>query len=211
MARDPNKLTIEVVERVSQYDPALRIQWRDPGWWDAEGWKDFLPEREWHRAQSKFRTQAIQSGFYFVEVLHMRALEAQDLSWRFEGYDFFEPPNATAAHTRKGYALVEAAFGAKKLHRIQAAASNYRLGYGYLAATPDLFVFRLKGTRVSPLAFVEIKQDDPLKPKQLLGLALIQDILEAPVEVVRYVPQGTVTAVKPHRGTWPRRGFIPEA
>ncbi len=153
------------------------------------------------------RTQAIR-GYHFVEVMYMRVVEAEGLSWEYEGYDFFEPPTGTAARSDSGYAKVAAAFGEEKLARLHQAAARYRLAYGDLPATPDIFVYRQDGAEVTPVRFVELKHKDAMAPRQLLGLALIQDILGAPVEVIRYVAAGQQRTRKTYRRDWPRGGMI---
>lgn len=72
----------------------------------------------------------------------------------------------------------------------------------------DIFVFRQDGAEVTPVRFVEVKHKDAMRQRQLLGLALIQDILESPVEVVRFVSAGTRRTPATYRGDWPRGGFI---
>lgn len=198
------RLSIEVTERVIEYALEVHAQWRDAAWWDAEGWRDVLPETEWHRALTHFRTQAVRGGYHFVEVLYMQAVESEGLNFQYEGYDFFEPPS----HTSAGYAKVLAAFGERPLARLHDAASRYRLAYGDLPATPDIFVYREDGGEVTPVRFVEVKHNDVLRPRQLLGLALIQDVLEAPIEVVRFIPAGTRRAARTYRREWPRGAFI---
>ncbi len=136
-----NRLSIEVTERVLEYAPEVYAQWRDPAWWEAEAWRDFIPRSEWHRVLTHMRTQAIR-GYHFVEVMYMRVVEAEGLSWEYEGYFFFEPPTGTAARSDSGYAKVAAAFGEEKLARLRQAAARYRLAYGDLPATPDIFVYR---------------------------------------------------------------------
>ena len=203
---DPDRLSIELTERILEYDPALLAQWRDPGWWDAEGWREVVPETEWHWAPERWRIQAAR-GYHFVEVMYMRLAEAEGFRCRYEGYNFFEPPSPTATQNLAGYALIESAFGADRLARLQEAAHNYWMAYE-LPATPDLFVYRQEGEAIVPVRFVELKHKDAIARKQALGLALIQEILEASVEISRYVPAGTQVTPKTYRDEWPRRGFI---
>ena len=73
-----------------------------------------VPESEWHRVLTHMRTQAI-GGYHFVEVMYMRVVTAEGLSWEYEGYDCFEPPTGKAARSGSEYAKVVAAFGEKKL------------------------------------------------------------------------------------------------
>jgi len=204
---DVHRLSIEVIERVLEYAPETYAEWRDPDWWEAEAWRDFIPRSEWHRVLTHMKNQAI-GGYHFVEVMYMRVVEAEGLNWEYESYDFFEPPTGRAARSDSGYAKMVAAFGEKKLARLQEAAGRYRLAYGDLAATPDIFVYRHDGAEVAPVRFVEVKHKDAMRQRQLLGLALIQDILESPVEVVRFVSAGTRRVPGTYRGDWPRGGFI---
>ncbi len=204
---DPNRLSIEVTERLLEYAPEVYARWRDPAWWDAEGWREVVPEAEWHRVLTHMRTQAI-GGYHFVEVMYMRVVEAEGMRWEYESYDFFEPPTGTAARSGSGYAKVVAAFGEEKLGRLHEAAGRYRLAYGDLPATRDIFVCRQDGAKVTPVRFVELKHKDAMASRQLLGLALIQDILESPVEIVRFVSAGTRRAPRTYRCDWPRGGFI---
>jgi len=132
---DVHRLSIEVIERVLEYAPETYAEWRDPDWWEAEAWRDFIPRSEWHRVLTHMKNQAI-GGYHFVEVMYMRVVEAEGLNWEYESYDFFEPPTGRAARSDSGYAKVVAAFGEKKVARLQEAAGRYRLAHGDLAATP---------------------------------------------------------------------------
>jgi hypothetical protein len=205
-------LSFRIEERLVEYDPQLRVHWRDPTWWDAGEWRDFLPEAEWHRVDTKFRTQAVVSGNHFVEVMHMRELARAGLSWRYEGYDFFEPASPTAKMTVEGNALISAAFPAVDLDRLHQAAMRYRFRSGRLPGTPDLFVYRADASRIVPVRFVELKhgRTEGAAPHQLLGLALIQEILGADVQIVRYAPKGSGTIAKTWAMDWPRGGYIPD-
>ena len=133
----------------------------------------------------------------------MRLVEAEGLRAQYEGYDFFRRPTATAKGTHAGYRLIESAYGPDRLARLHEATHSYEMAY-YFPATPDVFVYRQEGEAIVPVRFVELKRKDPIKPEQLLGLALIQEIFEAPVEIARYVPAGSHVTPKPYGDKWIR-------
>lgn len=181
-------LTIEIQEELQPYCAADLNRWRDPAWWAAEEWRQVLPEPEWHRVD-KFRNQAAGGlvGYHFVEVLQMRALAEQGLSWLYENYDFFRPPGRMSKIFAPGYKVIADTFGEDKVHRIQELAKKYVPKPDNLPSTPDLFSYRKDGASASPVRFIEVKRDDAVSYLQLLGLALIQKVFETPVTIVRYV------------------------
>jgi hypothetical protein len=135
--------------------------------------------------------------------MHTRELDAAGLNWRYERYDFFKPLSPTAKGAQlDGYKLIESAFPARSLKRLQAAASRCESRYGW-PGTPDLFVYRLDETRTIPMRFVELKHgpNERASPRQLLGLVLIREFLDVDVEVVRYAPYGS--GAVPRTWTWP--------
>jgi hypothetical protein len=187
-----NLLLLRLDERLVEYDPHLRLQWSDEAWWDAGGWRAWVPRADWDDAERRWKRQATtkKKGYHFVEVMHTRELDAAGLSWRYEGYDFFHALLRTAKGRQvAGYQLIESAFPTRSLKRLQVAASKYELRYGK-PGTPDLFVYRLDEARAIPVRFVELKHGrrEEAQPRQLLGLALIREFLDVDVEVVRYAP-----------------------
>lgn len=139
-------------------------------------------------------------------ILQMRELEAEGLAWEYETYSLFELPKPGRS---PGYAQIAAAFPPEALQRLQEAGKRYWWRDGKLPGTPDLFAYSREGNEVIPARFVELKRGDSLASHQLLGMALIQEILETPVHVVRYVPVGSNTRPRVYSGAWPRGGYIP--
>ena len=129
----------------------------------------------------------------------MRALEAEGLKWQYEDasffdsdffdWDFFRPPfgRARAKGHPNVYTLMVEAFGEDKLQCIKELADEFRAATGVSVKKADLFAYRQDGCRVIPVRFVECKFKDPVTEGQLLALALMADVLNIPVQLVRYV------------------------
>jgi hypothetical protein len=183
-------LAIAITERRLPYDPNLRDRWRDPAWWEAGGWRSVLPEQEWRRL-TKFKHQAAGGlvGYHFVEVLQMRALATEGLCWLYENYDLFRPPGQASKVFRDGDHMLHELFGPAKLAELRTLAQRY-MRDGQLPLNPDLLAYRESPIGRHPVRFVEVKQNDTLRWRQLLGMALVQRVLGTTVEVVRYVEPG---------------------
>jgi hypothetical protein len=198
-------LRIEMREEVANFYPDELNRWKNPAWWEKEHWKKMLPESEWHRVD-KFRNQAAKSGvvapgkkkpgglegYHFVEMKEMRALEARGMKWLYENYWLFDAPGEKAAVFRPGYELLLRTFGEAKMAELHEISRRYRrpVKDGSLPV-PDLFVYREEGDRLVDCHFREVKRNDKVSDAQLLSMALIESVLELPVNLIRYVPDGS--------------------
>jgi hypothetical protein len=205
-------------EEVASFYPDELNRWKNPAWWDKEHWKKMLPESEWHRVD-KFRNQAAKvgmpavkkkvsglQGYHFVEMKEMRALEEQGMKWLYENYWLFDAPmGEKAAIFGPGYQLLLRTFGEAKMAELHEVSRRYRrpVKDGSLAV-PDLFVYREEGDQIVDCHFREVKRNDKVTDAQLLSMALIESVLEVPVHLIRYVPDGTDPPSVVHR-----REFLP--
>ena len=195
-------LSIDITETLLPYSEEDYTRWCNKDWWLSGQCKTLLPESEWDRIESKFRKQATGPpgpGNHFAETLQMRALEAEGLKWQYEDasffdsdffdWDFFRPPfgRARAKGHPNVYTLMVEAFGEDKLQCIKELADEFRAATGVSVKKADLFAYRQDGCRVIPVRFVECKFKDPVTEGQLLALALMADVLNIPVQLVRYV------------------------
>ena len=173
---NPNRLSIDITERILEYDPVLLTSWRNPGWWDAEGWREVVPEADWHWASARWRIQAAR-GYHFVEVMYMRLAEAEGFRGRYEGYNFFKPPVRLRPKTSPGTRSSsrpsdQTGWPASKRPRTTTGwrtTCRPRRTYSCTA--------RRAVHRSGPVRRAQAQR--PIARKQLLGLALIQDIFES--------------------------------
>ncbi len=135
-----------------------------------------------------------RKGVHYSELSTMRQLKNDGYQhWLYEGFELFRLPpknqkSETADRTRKaGEAL-----GPDVLEELREAANLYR--HEAQARVPDLMAWRSDGT-VQRFRFVESKNlsyNEPVKPGQLLGLALLALIVpNADVHIYRWLEQGS--------------------
>jgi hypothetical protein len=192
----------EISERIVTYSQADSDRWRDN---TSVSWAEFIPEPARGLAHL-WRTQAA-NGYHFAEVLQMRELHEAGLSWLYEDYALFKTPGRYSKKDKFSHAVVVEAFGSSQIGEVQALAEAKRreLGLEHLPPSmrkrmgpkiPDLFAYWRIDDTVFPVRFVELKRDDSLMPGQRLGMAIIQKVLGTPVELVRYVPEGSKVRAK---------------
>lgn len=189
MRRDET-LSIVIEERLVLFEAADLQHWRTSGSWGTETWHRMLPDYEWDRIP-KYLHQPLN---HFAEIMQMHAFARDGLSCLYERYDLFRPPRE-AARVYSDVPLLEM-FGADKLSEIRAAAHGYAEAESRMPSNPDLLVYRDSPAGRSAVRFVEAKRRDPVQRRQLLGLALISRVLQAPVEIVRYVDSGKPLPVR---------------
>jgi hypothetical protein len=116
----------------------------------------------------------------------MRSLEREGLKWLYESYDLFHLTKKASEGRCAGYNRLSELFGHDRLQLLRERAGGM-MGPGDKVCTPDLFAYRDDG-KLLPVRFIELKRRDRVMPGQLLGLALIREILGTSIEIVRYVP-----------------------
>jgi hypothetical protein len=175
-----------LIETIAYYEPGALERWRDS---TSEAWIELIP-RPYRHLESRWRLQAA-IGFHFVEICQLRALHEQGLACQYEDFDLMVPPGRTAKKNAIGYAVILDAYGPDVIAELQTRARAKVEQLGYRPLTPDLFAYLRAGAIVIPGKFVEVKEEDSVKRGQLLGLALIQAVLDTRVEIVRWVPKGS--------------------
>jgi hypothetical protein len=212
-------LRIEVREEVARFYPDELSRWKSPIWWQNEHWKKVVPESEWPRID-KYRDQSAKrqkltadgrtkgtglQGYHFGEVKQMRELQESGFKWLYENYWLFDRPSDDAEAFRPGYDLLVRTFGEEKMAELHQVSRRYYVPTrdGSLAV-PDLFAYREEDGRAVECHFRDVKQNDQVSDRQLLGMALIESVLDTPVKVFRYLPEGKAENHTEHRREfWP--------
>jgi len=174
-------LTIKLTETLLNYDSGELQRWKD-------GDLGILPVSERHRL-SKYRNQC-HLGYHYAEVCVMRELEQQEFRWYYENYKIFHEPGKNAG-AREGYIAAREQFGIDAIREAQGLGGQYDLEL----KEPDLFAIN---EALNLARFIEVKRDDPVHPGQLLALAIIQEVFECSVEIIRLVPKGSTVIPKSH-------------
>ena len=165
--------------------------WRDPLFWENEEWEKYLPIEEHFRFE-KFRNQACKKfnkgtmeGYHFVEVLEMIDLKKHKYDWLYENYYLFRNARPTEGKFFNGTDKVIQIIGKSKMEMLHDIVSPLNLK----PTEPDLFAFKENNNvdNKYDMMFIEVKRDDILSEKQLLGFQLIKKYLDIPIRVVRYM------------------------
>ena len=180
-------LTIKLTETLLYYGPSELQKWKN-------GDLGMLPASERYRS-SKYLNQC-HIGYHFSEVCVMKELERQGFNWYYENYKIFETPGRMSRVFHKGYEVAIKRFGIVQISELQSLASQYSSQEpDCTPKEPDLFALHQTSDTVR---FIEVKRDDPVVPGQLLALALIREVLESSVEIIRLVPVGSTQIPRSH-------------
>jgi hypothetical protein len=179
------KIGLLLTETIKHFDPKELKLWKGkfPG---------KVPEYDKHRS-GRYDNQP---SYHFTETRMRDLLQEEGYRTFYEDYEIFSSPKESAK-SHKGYKVACELYGQDAIAKlIKAADACAKLGKERPVA-PDIFAS--KDNRES-VRFIETNSaTEPMYGRQLLGLALIQEILGAKTEIIRWIPEGQNYKAKTYR------------
>jgi hypothetical protein len=186
-----------VPQKVLHYDQADRAAWH------AGHLLDRVPEREREKTKIRGRTDKYQRQCprnHYGEVLSMVDLDRDGWHWLYdEYYLFWRVKNAQhvtfaereawmmdrrATVYRTGTKELTSVVGRERMDLLLAAGERLRTPT-FRLTEPDLFAWKIDGDGRVRFNCIEVKlQSDPIRPDQMMGMALLKRVLGDECEVV---------------------------